>query len=196
MESLQLFDDFCCLAYPIIFWRNRACAFTVSPGGPHRFGGPLPNGLAVPENAKLHSLLRIDVSKCEILSDLEIEELPLIFPFQHDGGQIGYKIGKNNGLELTRLEPSDASEDWPYEDYPRDLPLCHLECSVPFELGELSDDDLLNQWEIPSEHVGVVIPPRSDYGVSLWGEGDDEMVQCVFEFDPVTCEVKAANQAS
>lgn len=188
------------LAHPIVYWRGRLSVFVRPDEGEyaHRFGGELPGGTKVPEQATLHALLDIDTTQCAALEGLSQSKLPLIFPFRHDGGRLVYHL-KDNTVEFDELSPDEPDEDWPYEEFPDILPLSTMGSSAAFEVDREDVEELLWQGfhDVPDDKVVIVIPPREDYGVSLWGEmGDAEMVQCVFVFDPVTGKVTVENQCS
>ena len=188
------------LAHPIVYWKGRLSVFVRSEEGKnaHRFGGELPSGASVPENATLHALLDIDTAQCATLEGLSQARLPLIFPFRHDGGRLVYHL-KGSTVEVDELSPEEPDEDWPYEEFPDTLPLSMMGSSPAFEVDRDDVEELLWQgfYDVADDKVVIVIPPREDYGVSLWGEmGDAEMVQCVFVFDPATGKVTAENQCS
>lgn len=46
----------------------------------------------------------------------------------------------------------------------------------------------------PAEGVITIVPPSPRYGVSLWGQGDDSLVQVVFEIEPESGIVAVYNQ--
>jgi len=188
------------LAHPIVYWRGKLSAFVRSAKGeyPHRFGGNLPAKIIAPDEAVLHALLDIDTAQCAVLEGLKLSRLPLIFPFRHDGGQLVYSLSDNT-ITVDELTPDEPDEDWPYEEFPDILPLTAMESSVAYDVDREDVEELLWQGfsEISEDKVIIVIPPREDYGVSLWGEmGDAEMVQCVFVFDPISGKVTAENQCS
>ena len=195
----NIVDEYECLAYPVVFWRGRLSVLAPTPeGGPHQFGGPLPNEAEIPTGAVLHLLLSIDTTQCSALEGIGITQLPLIFPFRHDGGRIRYHYDKNK-VTVAEVTPSQPGDGWPYGDYPDVFSPVKLGSSSSFDLSRNDFEELLSQQlrDTSDEKVVVVIPPREDYGVSLWGEmGDAEMVQCVFVFDPATGEVTAENQCS
>lgn len=165
---------------------------------PHRFGGELPAGAVIPKGVILHALLHIDTTKCAALEGLVTSTLPLIYPFRYDGGRIVYHWNDKN-LTIDELTPDEPDEEWPYEDFPDILPQSTMGSSAAFDVEREEFEELL--WQgvpgVSDDKVIVVVPPREDYNVSLWGEyGDPEMVQCVFVFDPATGKVIAESQCS
>ena len=188
------------LACPVVFWRGRLSVFvraTVGDGH-HQFGGSLPHGAEIPAGAILHSLFTVNISQCRALDGINITEPPLIFPFRHDGGRIKYHY-REGRVTVDEVMPPESRYDWPYDDYPKVFSPVKFGSSCAFDMSRKEFEDLLSQRlrETSNDNVVVVIPPREDYGVSLWGEmGDAEMVQCVFVFDPATGEVTAENQCS
>ena len=193
-------DGYGGLVQPIVYWRGRLSVFVRPTEGefPHRFGGNLPDGAAIPNGAILHALLCIDTAKCAALAGLPVSSLPLIYPFRHDGGRIVYHWSDNH-LTVEEVSPNKPHDEWPYAGFPAILPPTTMGSSAAYDVDREEVEELLWQGfpDVSDEHVIIVIPPRDDYGVSLWGEmGDAEMVQCVFAFDPATGRVTAENQCT
>lgn len=188
------------LVYPIVYWRGRLSVFARPGDGvfPHRFGGNLPSEAVIPQGVVLHALLWIDVAKCRALEGLPIPSLPLVYPFRHDGARLVCHW-KEQRLTVDEVVPGKPQDDWPYEGYPDILPSVTMGSSAAFEVDREEMEELLCQGasEASDEEVIIVIPPSEDYGVSLWGEdGDAEMVQCVFVYDPKSGRIVAENQCS
>ncbi|MEO0415294.1 MAG: hypothetical protein AAF226_10120 [Verrucomicrobiota bacterium] len=196
----EVTDEHDDLVRPIVYWQGQLSVFVRSNdvNSAHQFGGALPAEITLPKKASLHTLLNIDTTKCSALRGLKHARLPLIFPFCHDGGHLVYHLN-NNVITVDQLSPELPDTNWPYENFPQSLPASGMSSSPAFEVEREDVEELLWQgfYGVPDEHVVIVIPPREDYGVSLWGEiGDAEMVQCVFIFDPVTGKITAENQCS
>ena len=199
-DIAELFDEHEALAHPIVIHDGSVIVLIRAShgGGSHIFGGSIPVEWSVPDDAMLHLLFTISTAKASILAEQSISEIPLVFPFRHDGGRIKYRLRGGNVI-VEELDPVEPSDDWPYSGYPEQFPELEFGTSKPFDLERsefefLVDEDIK---EISREHVVFVIPPRSDYNVSLWGEmGDAEMVQCVFIFDPASGLVTAENRCS
>jgi hypothetical protein len=168
--------------------------------GPHRFGGPLAldvrgAGGKVPT---LHRVLTLALSDPLIGFEIRgVAELPLVYGFVHDGCRLKYRVISDGKIEMLEAPTAPPSVDWPYPKYPAVLP------EKRFGLrddGEIEPDQVNElTWQgveeiDPAEGVVAIVPPSTKYGMSLWGDGDDELVQVVFEIDAKTGTVAAYNQ--
>lgn len=98
--------------------------------------------------------------------------------------------------EITEMEPTASSSDWPYPEYPAYLPYFPLrlqrrsECSFQ-EFAQLSCQPL----ETVASEVIILVPASPVLGVSMWGpSGDSEGVQVVFRCDLAKGTVETYNQ--
>lgn len=112
-----------------------------------------------------------------------------------------YRVVSNDAIEILELDPDEPCDDWPYERFPSELPgkpFCWIDDGsiAPKQVEALSwqgfegvDDDF-----DPKTSIALIVPECADYGVSLWGgDGDDGLIQVIFEIDPKSRVVSAAN---
>jgi hypothetical protein len=168
--------------------------------GAHRFGGPLAldvrgNGGKSPT---LHRVLTLSMSDPLLGFSINgVSELPLAYGFVHDGCRLKYRVISDGQIELLEAPSAKPSADWPYAKYPSAFPEKRFELR---DEGEIEPDQVNElTWQgveevDPAEGVVAIVPPSTTYGVSLWGDGDDELVQVVFEIDPKAGTVTAYNQ--
>ena len=196
----DIWDEYECLAFPILYYRDHLSVLVKSNGndGPHVFGGELPMTSNCPDGAHLHLLMNIDTRNCPVFENEQLTNLPLLFPFRHNGGRMKYTCSADEIL-VNEIDPPTISANWPYSNYPDEFPRSTLNSSKPIKITPEELEELLPQGLSQSfeNSAVVIIPPRADYGVSLWGEdGDAEMVQCVFVYQPDTGLVVAENQCT
>lgn len=206
IDLRAIIDDYENLPGPVLYHRNKMCAFEIVESGPHRFGGHLPAVSGAPDGAVLHALLTIAAQDCEPIAEASSPglpvHLPMIFPIQHDSGTITYQVAADGSIEIKNLKPTKADASWPYDDYPNPLPARAVKALPAIaastdDLERLAIQSVPNQDEIGDHLACVIVPPSSTYGVSLWGpDGDAEMVQCIFSIDMRTGAVYAQNQCS
>lgn len=170
--------------------------------GPHRFGGPLALTVrgAKSKPLVLHRVLTLSSSDPLLGVTIPgVTELPLVYGFVHDACHIEYRVISATEIEMVTLPEEPPSTDWPYEQYPAAFP------SKPFALrddGTIDPDDVDElTWQgldhvDPKKGVVAIVPPSALYGVSLWGDGDAEQVQVVFEVNPAKRTVVVSNQCS
>jgi len=150
------------------------------------FGGP--NELEVrctslPRSLHQIAWLNHNQLQCCLAPPRYIWDLPLLHPMRYSGGTLRYRFSREAIEVLDELEPSEASDTWPYVGFPDLLP-CY-----PLEVVSVVAED----WpsfarrapnlpeEQPSELVALVPPPQG-LGFTLWGRsGDAEGVTIVFE---------------
>ncbi|MBC8101590.1 MAG: hypothetical protein H7Z41_03270 [Cytophagales bacterium] len=165
----------------------------------HRFGGPLDLVLEdFPGDQKpLHRVATLDLTDPRLGASIpQVRLLPLLYGFTFSGCALRYQILSDTAVRVLDLAPLRSSEDWPYRGYPEFF------VPVPFDLeaGALTDLDKLDAltWQglegTASQDLIVIIPPSAEYGVSLWGEGDSELVEVMFQIDTKTGHVLAVNQ--
>lgn len=170
--------------------------------GLHRFGGPL--ALTVrggsSKSLKLHRVLTLRLSDPLVgFSVPGVTEFPLVYGFVHDGCRLSYRVIADGQIEVLKGPTGSADADWPYRRYP---------AAFPEKRFALREDGVIEAEQVneltwqgvegidPAEGVVVIVPPSETYGISLWGDGDDELVQVVFEIDPKTGTVAAYNQCT
>lgn len=168
--------------------------------GPHRFGGPLDLEARCTRGKAptLHRVLTLALS--DPLLDFAfggVAELPLVYGFVHDGCRLKYRVVSDGQIEMLEAPAASPSPNWPYAKYPAAFP----EKRFSLRDGGQIEPDQVDQltWQgveavDPAEGVVAVVPPSKKYGVSLWGDGEDELVQVVFEIDPELGTVTAYNQ--
>ena len=179
--------------------RVRLADFRANSGA-HRFGGPLAMqiGGAVAEPPILNRVLTLSLSDPLVgLSIADLAELPLVYGFTYSGCRLKYRVASDSRIELLEMSPGAPSADWPYTAYPT---------TFPEKRFGLRDDGTIEPEQVheltwqgvrsidPAEGVVAIVPPSKKYGVSLWGDGDDELVQVVFEIDPKARTVAVYNQ--
>lgn len=180
---------------PVLCVRTRVRIADLSAkGGLHRFGGPLALEVrgAPQETPPLHRVVTLSLADPLVGLEMKgISELPLVYGFVFDGCRMKYRVVSNDVIEILELDPSEPSDDWPYERFPRTLPTKHFawidEGSIdPEHVEELSWQgfDGFDDFD-PNKSVVLIVPECTDYGVSLWGgEGDGGLIQVIFEVDP------------
>ncbi len=183
---------------PVIFWQQKVAVLTPSPDGPIVFGGPLPKGGNF-DGAILHSVFSIPIRAIPSFNKLEIESLPLVFPFRHDGGRAEYTVARDGSIKVLEVFPTHPQDGWPYPEYPQAFEIARYECSEFEPLDEEASLRLLHQDPGPDADRDIlfIIPSKSNdpsLPVNLWNDPhDEECVQCVFIFNTETNEVAAFN---
>jgi len=181
---------------PVIYWQGKLAILTPTQNKKTKFGGPLPKA-EVNEGALLHSVFSIVTSEIPFLKNLQLESIPLIFPFRHDGGSIDYLIKSDGSICDIQVDPPSPEENWPYAGYPLSFDEVSYECSA---LEPISEDDrlrLLHQdpWFDKDRDIIVVVPSKyNDPSLpnNLWNVPEDEYcVQCVFVINTKTNIVNA-----
>ena len=171
-----------------------------SKAGVHRFGEPLAldvrgTGGKAPT---LHRVLTLTLSDTLLWFSIQgVAELPLVYGFMHDGCRLKYRVISDGQIEMLEMPPAAPSPDWPYAKYPAEFPEKRFGLRDDGEIEPEQVNELTWQGvEVvdPAEGVVAIVPPSKKYGVSLWGDGDDELVQVVFEIDPKAGTVAAYNQ--
>ncbi len=168
--------------------------------GLHRFGGPLALDVRGTggKGLTLHRLLTLALSDPLMGFTMNgVTQLPLVYGFVHDGCRLKYRVISDGQIEMLEAPKASPPADWPYARYPAEFP------EKRFGLrddGEIEPDQVNElTWQgveeiDPAEGVVAIVPPSKQYGMSLWGDGDDELVQVVFEIDPKSGTVAAYNQ--
>ena len=125
-----------------------------------------------------------------------MREIPLIYGFVLDGCKLRYRVVSDSQIAVTKIESTQRSDDWPYANCPMHFParpfaLAEVGTIKPKQVNQLTWQGIVGN---PARQLVVIVPPSKRYGVSLWGDGDDSLVQVVFEIDPATGVVSAYNQ--
>lgn len=167
---------------------------------PHRFGGPLDLTVTGGDGQAmtLHRVLTLNLSDPRIgIAIPGVSELPLIYGFVHDGCELKYEVVSDREIRMLEPPGQPPANDWPYENFP---------AVFPTHAFGLQDDGVIDPEEFeelvwqeirasdPDDAIVAIVPPSDSYGVSLWGDGDAELVQVVFEIDPAARTVVAYNQ--
>jgi hypothetical protein len=161
------------------------------------FGGPSEYEITGMDHGpkRLHHIATIHGGELPALRGTgNLGGLPLIYGMCFDGCRMKYKVTRYE-LELSELQPTTSSDNWPYPDFPTLLPYFPLEVfqsrTEPYRAWADRFPNLaLDQ---PTDLV-VAIPPPANIGVTLWGGFEDaEGVVIVFECDLKAHEVKAYN---
>jgi hypothetical protein len=163
------------------------------------FGGPMElpiRGAELPR--PLHQIAWLNHNQLECLAPpRHIWDLPLLHPMRYSGGTLRYGFSRE-AIEVLQLEPSAASDSWPYVGFPELLPCFPLEAtSVVTEDWDAFSRRAPNlPTEQPAELVAFVPPPQG-LGFTLWGRsGDAEGVTLVFECDLSAKTVSTYNVCS
>ena len=189
------------LTGPVVAARARVLVADFSArGGTHRFGGPL--GLEVrgarARSALLHRVLTLSLTDPLLGLSMEgLNELPLVYGLRHDGCRLRYRVTSGRQIELIELTPASPAKSWPYSKYPPKFPERRFALRNDGAIEPEQVDELT--WQgveriDPADGIVAIVPPSKKYGVSLWGSGDAEQVQVVFEFDLRARTVTAYNQ--
>ncbi|QXZ10313.1 hypothetical protein KUF54_03405 [Comamonas sp. Y33R10-2] len=99
---------------------------------------------------------------------------------------------------MQSISPSQASEDWPYPDYPPLLPKLSLKLASAYEESWMQFSRRLpNLPEGQTATLVAIVPEPRSIGHSLWGEaGDDEAVCVVCECDLAKGLIRSYNICS
>lgn len=200
------FDEQDDLVAPVAFHKGNLVVFSIAQGveSPHHFGGRLPGVETTFRESVLHNLMTVDIRAARILpeehGDAVPTNIPLIYAFRHDGCELEYSIHASGDVTVTNLSPQEPTLGWPYENYPKEFPQQSLLVSPPTPMSFEDFQSKCSMQELPDgadEAIVFVVPPSSEYDVSLWGEdGDAEMVQTICLVDPITWYTRAFNQCS
>jgi hypothetical protein len=163
------------------------------------FGGPLElpvSGLSLPR--PLHQIAWLNHNELECLAPPRyIWDLPLLHPMRYSGASLQYEFSRE-GITVQQLEPSEASDSWPYLGFPDLLPY------YPLTLDSAVQED----WEsftrhapnLPTEQpteLVILVPPPQGLGFTLWGRGGDaEGVTIVFECNLASKQINTYNVCS
>lgn len=147
------------------------------------YGGPLSlhlTGVAAGP-APLHHIATLSAAQLPMLGSAS---LPLLYGFQYSGCEMRYQYSAQ-AVEVLSLDPSESTEDWPYENYPAQLPRLALQLTQT--QAESWQEFSARYPNLAAQQPAVlvaIIPPALTIGQSLWGEdGDAEEVCVVCECD-------------
>ena len=171
-----------------------------SKAGLHRFGGPLELDVRATggQSPALHRVLTLSLNDPLLGFQIDgVTEIPLVYRFVYDGCELKYHVAGDRHIEVLAMSPRSPSADWPYSSYPSAFPEKRFGLRDDGEIEPEQVHELTWQGVVgidPAEGVVAIVPPSEEYGVSLWGDGDDELVQVIFEIDPRARTVAAYNQ--
>ena len=161
------------------------------------YGGPLQprlHGNFGP--APLHHIATLSTEHLPMLGGIS---LPLLYGFQYSGCEMDYAYDTEQ-VQLLHISPAQSDADWPYENYPAQLPQLALKLAkVVTESWEVfsSRSRYPNLPARQTAELVAVIPAPRHIGQSLWGEeGDDEGVCVVCECDLSAQRVHSYNICS
>ena len=169
----------------LIVVHTQGCSYYFEPGqqssesiGKSIYGGPLGlplTGVAAGP-APLHHIATLSAAQLPMLGSTS---LPLLYGFQYSGCELRYQYS-TQAVDVQSLDPSESTEDWPYEDYPAQLPrlaltLAKTQAESWQEFSARYPNLVAQQ---PAELVAI-IPPALTIGQSLWGEDGDAEEVCV-----------------
>ena len=154
--------------------------------------------LGFPERQKaLHRVLTLDLTDPRLRTTIPgVRFRPLLYAFTFNGCELRYQMLSDTEVQIVELTPQQSSDDWPYPDYPAFFESIPFDFSEPKPLSIKQVNDLTWQGidDATNETLIVVVPPSDSYGVSLWGDGDAEEVQVVFQIQGSSGTVSVSNQ--
>jgi hypothetical protein len=192
-------------SYPILVARNGTLwqvSVGQSPKYHHYFGGPLDLSVGgLPKNERpLHRVVTLDLTDRRL--DVRIpglSRLPLVYGFVYSSPVFKYQILSEGKVRIIEMSPRTSSDDWPYENYPDQFGVKPLAFGPSRKMSRKKIRELTCQGldaNAPDQLV-VVVTPKEDFGVSLWGpDGDAEMVELIFQVDPESGLVSVSNQCT
>ena len=165
----------------LIVVHTRGCTYHFEPSQQNSesiYGGPLEPSLIgmAAGPAPLHHIATLSAMQLPMLGSTS---LPLLYGFQYSGCEMRYQYSAQ-AVDVQSLDPSESTEDWPYEDYPAQLPrlalkLAKTQAETWQEFSARYPNLAARQ---PAELVAI-IPPALTIGQSLWGEDGDAEEVCV-----------------
>ncbi|MGV3756569.1 MAG: hypothetical protein ACO1QS_14400 [Verrucomicrobiota bacterium] len=148
----------------------------------------------------LQSLFSLELSDPKLRPLGRSNHLKFYYGFQHVGFEIEYQID-GDGVQVRDLAAAKPEPDFPYTDYPANFPSkpAYLEPIEFKDVKELVDSYayLAHLFYVEEtfdldRYVYVVVTPRQEYGVSLWGkDGDEAMVTIGFSVETKSGTIKA-----
>ncbi len=188
------------ITYPAAYFDGHACFFErASIPSSSRIGGASDIKFSgfVHGPSPLHHIVTLGSDALPGIEQKGFASLSLFYGMCFDGCSMTYEVRDAIRYHLLELDPSESSDDWPYPEYPDLLPRVPLRLAkrIPCSRDQFSEL-LLQQDKIKADELIVVVPPLSDLGMSLWGDGDEEGVQIIFRCDLQTRRVRAYNQCS
>jgi hypothetical protein len=191
--------------YPILVVRNGTL-WQVSVGQSHAFQHYLGGSLDLcvrggPKNERpLHRVVTLDLTDSRLDVHIPaVNRLPLLYGFVFDACTLKYEILSDHEVRILEMAPRTSSDDWPYENYPEQFGVKPLAFGPSRKMSRKKVRELTCQGldaNAPDQLV-VVVTPKEDFGVSLWGpEGDAEMVELIFQVDPASGVVSVSNQCT
>jgi hypothetical protein len=168
----------------------------------YRFGGPIEiAGQITGVTLGTRPLQFVAELRLDFLLGLQNHRLwsvPFLYGFQYSGCEILYRLKNTGWIEILELSPGEASDDFPYPNYPALLPY------VPLQLATIRDAtfaefarSIPNAADEPPAELIVAVPPPATIGVSLWGPaGDAEDVTVVFECHLADRTIRAYNRCT
>jgi hypothetical protein len=195
---------------PIVVARSKAFHVFVGESGPfdHRFGGA---GLSFGgsdggQPLRLQPLFNFDCADDRLGYSGPASRLALYYGFEHSACEIEYCLEAGDQLRLVTMNPEVPEADLPYPNYPLDFPISPVRLE-PVEFGDIKE--IVTAYAFfaflhfnsgtfdPDRFTYVVVPPRKEYGVSLWGEdGDAALVTVGFSIDPEAGMIKVVQAMS
>jgi len=187
------------ILYPAIFHDGHA--YFLEQSDTHTgsyFGGPIEESIMGVQHGphKIHHVATLTGHCFKPLWDvIGVLQLKLLYGIRYSGCHMKYQAS-SGGLKILEMKPKTSHENWPYPDYPAQLPYfplrlkqcskCSLEKFMAFSCQPI---------EVVSSETLVLVPPSPVLGMSLWGpSGDGENTQIVFRCDLAKQTVEAYNQ--
>jgi len=191
---------------PIVLIGGKAYHLLVGPSEEehysHHFGGDTIQVKQAGTSAafSLQSLFSLELSDPKLRPLGTSKLLKLYYGFQHVSFEIEYQID-GDGVQVRDLAAPEPEQDFPYADYPANFPSrpAYLE---PIEFNDVKEfvDSYAYLARLHyvektfdlDRYVYVVVTPRPEYGVSLWGkDGDEAMVTIGFSIETKSGTIKA-----
>ncbi|MCG8599270.1 MAG: hypothetical protein MI807_03920 [Verrucomicrobiales bacterium] len=163
------------------------------------FGGPVMHTITSEldlDGAVIHNIATLKLVKFGVTKPDFGFDIPLIFGVCHEGCEIGYRKTATHAVEITKLDPEEADEGFPYYGYPPVIPFYQLgviESGVTD--GERLKDSLYNTgWEVSESKLYVIIRQHPNVGHCLF-EGDED-TEIAFEYCPDSGTFRGVTQCT
>jgi hypothetical protein len=192
--------------YPYLYFRGRATTFKRSGRTKESyFGGPGKVSITGAKHGPihLHHIATISTSDLGIRDSRFGYTIPFYYGMCFEGCELTYKLPVHTiavasapTIEITSIDPSESSANWPYAGYPHLLPYLPLEIQETIEmpLETFSENVMQGIDALNDDELVLVVPPNSMMGVSLWGpSGDAGDVQVIFIYDSRNGTIRSYN---
>ena len=166
-------------------------------GAASSFGGPFQAEMETQldlEKASLHHVAKLNLIQFGVpRGGSPCFSIPLIYGIRHEGCELEYAV-TDDLVEITKVEPEEAQEGYPYDGYPRLLPYYGLGCeaSTTYEREELEERIANTGWEVRDDCLYAIVRQHPGIGHCLFDPQSE--VEIVYEIDPKKGKVRVASQ--